>query len=710
MKQPASRSVPLRGEDPEAQRVALRAYFHRTFDTYERLFACLVNDQAFYQRPEPLRHRLIFYFGHTATFFVNKLILAKAITRRINPEFEAAFAIGVDEMSWDDLNDDHYEWPAVRAVREYRDQVRRLVDGVISDLDLSRGVDWDYHQGWAVWMGIEHERIHLETSSVLIRQLESRWVRPSQDWPVCSDCGPAPDNRLLRVAGGEVRLGKDRGSVLYGWDNEYGQHQCQLEGFAASRFLVSNGEFLRFVRAGGYQSAEHWTEEGARWLEFTRREHPVFWVRGNNGNDWRLRCMLQEVEMPWNWPVEVNYLEAKAFCNWLSRDTGRELRLPTEDEWYRLRDSLAIPDEPDWPSPVPWNINLEHFASSVPVDRHQSGGFGDVIGNVWQWTETPIHGFEGFEVHPIYDDFSTPTFDNRHNLIKGGSWISTGNEAQRDSRYAFRRHFFQHAGFRYVESGELPPLAELPNRDYETDRAVAEYCEFHYGDEVFSTPNFPRAVVEYALAGHGGGRHRALDLGCAVGRGTFELARHFEQVEGVDFSARFIRQAISLQENGFLSYHRIEEGELSTPCHKTLGDLGFLGLESRVAFWQGDAHNLKPQFSEYDLIIAVNLIDRLYQPRRFLETIHQRLVPGGSLLIASPYTWLEQYTEKANWLGGYRDENGKAVETLDTLKQILGQRFDLVRGPDRIPFVIRETRNKHQHSLSEATLWRLRSA
>jgi formylglycine-generating enzyme required for sulfatase activity len=57
------------------------------------------------------------------------------------------------------------------------------------------------------------------------------------------------------------------------------------------------------------------------------------------------------------------------------------------------------------------------------------GEFCDVIGNVWQWTRTPIMPFKGFEVHPLYDDFSVPTFDGRHNLIKGGSWIATGNEA-----------------------------------------------------------------------------------------------------------------------------------------------------------------------------------------------------------------------------------------------------------------------------------------
>ena len=122
------------------------------------------------------------------------------------------------------------------------------------------------------------------------------------------------------------------------------------------------------------------------------------------------------------------------------------------------------------------------------MNRFPFGEFFNVIGNVWQWTETPITGFDDFQVHPYYDDFSTPTFDTQHNLIKGGSWISTGNEATRDCRYAFRRHFFQHAGLRYVQSEQ--PLA-MPEAMYETDSAVSQYCEAHYGKTYFDVPNFP---------------------------------------------------------------------------------------------------------------------------------------------------------------------------------------------------------------------------
>ena len=120
--------------------------------------------------------------------------------------------------------------------------------------------------------------------------------------------------------------------------------------------------------------------------------------------------------MPWDWPVEVNQLEAKAFCNWKAAESGLPVRLPTEKEWYRLIDSAGLADQSVW-SDDRANINLARYASSCPVNEVVTAGFGDVVGNVWQHTETPITGFEGFAVHPLYDDFSTPTFDTRHNLI-----------------------------------------------------------------------------------------------------------------------------------------------------------------------------------------------------------------------------------------------------------------------------------------------------
>jgi len=696
-----TRTAILNQGDPEAKREEIRQYFHATYSIDEQLYDTLASDDAFYVRAEPLRHPLIFYLGHTATFYINKLIVARLTNERINPRFESMFAVGVDEMSWDDLDDAHYDWPTVGEVKAYRDIVRNVVDETIRTMPLQMPIDWD-NPFWVILMGIEHQRIHLETSSVIIRRLPIEMVRQLPLWDICTESGEAPRNELIPVSGGRVVQGKAKDHPLYGWDNEFGRQATDVWDFAASRYLVSNREYLAFVEDGGYHRQDFWTQEGRKWVGYSKAEHPLFWVETPDG--YRFRTMAQIIDMPWNWPVEVNYLEAKAFCNWLAQNKGEPIRLPTEAEWYRLRDLHNVPDQPYWEK-APGNINLEHWASSCPVDRFRFGEFFDIIGNVWQWTETPIMGFDGFEVHPYYDDFSTPTFDTQHNLIKGGSWISTGNEATRDSRYAFRRHFFQHAGLRYVRSEQ--PLA-LPEVMYETDAAVSQYCEAHYGETYFGVPNFPDRCAEIGVQ-HTQDRPRgkALELGCAVGRASFELARHFDHVTGIDFSARFIRVALKLKEKGNVHYELVEEGEVVSYHEANLADLGLDAVAERVEFFQGDATNLKPRFTGYDLVLAANLLDRLSDPRGFLETIHERIHPGGILVLTSPYTWLEEFTKKADWIGGIR-KAGEPYMTLEGIRELLGPRFTMVDEPRDVEFVIRETRRKYQHTIAEATVWQRR--
>ncbi|OXS14806.1 SAM-dependent methyltransferase [Zobellella denitrificans] len=697
-----TRTILLTGDSVERKREELRTYFHRTFSLYESLFDCINSDDAYYLRPEPLRHPLIFYFGHTAVFFINKLVLGKYLDRRLDERLESMFAIGVDEMSWDDLNEANYDWPSVTDTRAYRRRVRERVDAFIGEMPLGLPITPD-SPAWIVLMGIEHERIHLETSSVIMRMLPLDWLQPHPFWSsACPESGPAPENGLLPVAGDTLTLGKPDSAASYGWDNEYGRKTVAVRPFRVSRFLVSNGEYLQFMQAGGYRSPEYWTEEGRQWLAFSRAAMPRFWCERHG--EYYQRNLLQEVPLPLDWPVEVNYLEAKAFCNWKAAQAGTHVRLPTEAEWTLLRNRLDT-DQPGW-GRAPGNINLEYFASSCPVDRFAVDGIHDLVGNVWQWTETPIDGFPGFEVHPLYDDFSTPTFDNRHNLFKGGSWISTGNEATRYSRYAFRRHFFQHAGFRYIESDYAEVPVE-PVNTYETDELVAQYLEFHYGAEYFGVANYPVACVRTLLARLPGlDKGRALDLGCSVGRASFELALHFGAVDGIDFSARFIQHGFQLKESGQTRFAIPTEGELVEFKETSLHVLGYAEVAHKVEFVQGDACNLKARFGGYDLVFCGNLIDRLYDPSLFLGQVHERLNPGGCLVLTSPYTWLEDYTPKAKWLGGIK-VNGENFTTLDGLKALLGGRFELV-GQEDIPFVIRETRRKFQHSLAEMTLWKLK--
>jgi formylglycine-generating enzyme required for sulfatase activity len=210
---------------------------------------------------------------------------------------------------------------------------------------------------------------------------------------------------------------------------------------------VSNGEFMDFVAANGYGISQWWDDEGLKYLKIRNSTCPPFWIPHDNGS-YTYRALCEEIEMPYNWPVEVNALEAEAFCRWKSAQKGIDYRLPTEAEWEVMAQVGEVEEDVFDDSKA--NLNFAHYASSVPVDTFSHGELYDVVGNVWQWTQTQMAPFEGFKTHPWYDDFTEPTFDGKHNIFKGGSWASTGNEMVRTSRYAFRRHFIQHAGFRYV--------------------------------------------------------------------------------------------------------------------------------------------------------------------------------------------------------------------------------------------------------------------
>ena len=697
------RNILLYGEDIQKKREEIKEYFLQVYETYEKLFEILKSDEVFYKKANPLRHPLIFYFGHTATFYINKLILAKIIKKRINPTFESIFAIGVDEMSWDDLNDQNYEWPSVKEVRLYRNEVKKNVLHLIETLPLKLPIDWK-SPFWVILMGIEHENIHIETSSVLMRELQIEYVKPHKDFPICKTSANAPKNELLALPGVKVIMGKSFDSDdYYGWDNEYGSKEEFVDDFKASKYLVSNEEFLEFVENGGYEKEEFWSDEGKRWLSFKKAKHPTFWVKA--GDTYRYRTIADIIDMPWNWPVDVSYLEAEAFCNYLSKKLNKPIRLPSEAEYYRLYEYVKVPDISKWKEKAPANINLEHFASSAPVDKFKFGEFYDVIGNVWQWSCTPIDGYEGFKVHPLYDDFSAPTFDGKHNLIKGGSFISCGNEVLKSARYAFRRHFFQHAGFRYVESKKV---IKTDVEKYEDDMELTKYIEQCYSKEYLGIKNYHKEFSDYILKFvKDKKKERAFEFGTLAGRVGFELAKEYKKVHSLDFTARLIQFAVNLKKSGKLKYILKDEGDIVLFKEIYLSDFDFAEVKERVEFWQGDMANLKPNFKGYDLVVVNDAITRSYNPKKFLIEIDKRMNDEALLVISSSYDWDEKITSKDKWIGGIK-KNGENFHTKEALKELLESRFELLDEGKMIPCVTRENSKNFSYKNIEVLIWQKR--
>ena len=246
---------------------------------------------------------------------------------------------------------------------------------------------------------------------------------------------------------------------------------------------------------------------------------------------------------------------------------------------------------------------------------------------------------------------------------------------------------------------------------YETEKLVSEYLLFHYGkaDEILPYEFGPhhalhfaeRAVAEMFKLEQCPNKTRALDLGCAVGRSSYTLSAHFEEVIGIDFSHAFVNAAASLKA-GPLDYLRVDEGSLTTPLQARIPK----GAQpERVHFEQGDAMHLREDLGAFDAALLANLICRLPEPRKCLDRLPGLIKPGGQLVITSPYTWLDEFTPRAQWLGGYEHDDGQGpIVTIAALQEALQPAFELAETKD-LPFLIREHARKFQWSVAQGSRW-----
>jgi len=249
---------------------------------------------------------------------------------------------------------------------------------------------------------------------------------------------------------------------------------------------------------------------------------------------------------------------------------------------------------------------------------------------------------------------------------------------------------------------------------YESSRAVDEYLQFHFAPADQLAPlvgsfvnesalDFPRLCAS-ACTKHAKSKGRALDVGCAVGRHTFELARDFDEVLGFDYSKAFIDAANKLKSLDKLQYECTVESKIKDTRTASVP----AGIDKRrCTFVWGDACNMKGlgDIGEFDAVLAANLLCRLPDPHKFLKDIARYVKPGGVFVLVSPYSWLEEYTKLASWVGGYCDGAGRAVMTAERVKTLLGAEFE-VEGDSNMPFLIREHQRKYQLGCSNCLVLR----
>lgn len=304
-----------------------------------------------------------------------------------------------------------------------------------------------------------HLNMHIE-SMVWCRQSLGYQAPPGVHVPKGPESAGCGSNAMATALGdalvptGCYRIGMPAQSPAYAqedfaFDNEKPGFVVDMPAFRISKTLVSNGEFLGFVQAGGYQNDALWGMAALKWRNSTGAQHPLYWKR--EGDQWFERIFDQWHPLDPSRPARhISYWEAQAYCTFAGR------RLPTELEW----EVAALGNREDGEfRRYPWgntlgdgqfDMDCTHMAC-LPVDALPQGdspfGCRQMLGSVWEWTSSLFFPYDGFKVD-MYPFMSTLQFAT-HRVARGGSCATSSILIRGTYRQAYmpdRNDVF--AGFR----------------------------------------------------------------------------------------------------------------------------------------------------------------------------------------------------------------------------------------------------------------------
>ncbi len=317
------------------------------------------------------------HLGHT-TWFFETMVLARHLDgyrhfdERLNFFFNSYY-----ESQGPRIQRSHrgnITRPSLNRIHAYRAYVDEHMQGLMQREDLPHSVQE------LIVLGLQHEQQHQE---LLVTDL--KFILGSNPlFPAYQEYVAAPTEVRARAAGfipfpeGVYEMGYRGQDFCY--DNELGPHKVYLHEFELMDRLVTNGEYLEFMEAGGYAQFQYWLEEGWAWVQELEEKAPLYWYRQDG--QWFAFTLGGLRPIDPNQPVtHISYYEADAYARW------RGLRLPTEQEWEAACRIL----QPE----VPENGNFVERGAFHPAACSDPKDF-QLLGHTWEWTGSAYLPYPGY--------------------------------------------------------------------------------------------------------------------------------------------------------------------------------------------------------------------------------------------------------------------------------------------------------------------------
>jgi ergothioneine biosynthesis protein EgtB len=288
--------------------------------------------------------------------------------------------------------------PTVAEVYQYRAHVDRAMNTLLSNLPE------DSKLSSLIELGLHHEQQHQELLLTDIKHiLALNPLHPiyRHDLPV--NLEPTESKFVwLGYPGGVYSIGHT--GTEFAFDNELPRHQVYLQDYALGSRLVTNGEYLEFIQAGGYQTAKYWLAEGWATVQSQQWQAPLYWE--SIDGEWWVMTLAGLRQLNAQEPVcHVSFYEADAYAAWKGK------RLPTEAEWEVAAINL----------PIAGNFLDSDCLHPVAGEDVQNQFFGDV----WEWTQSAYLPYPGFKIADGAIGEYNGKFMCNQMVLRGGSCVTS---------------------------------------------------------------------------------------------------------------------------------------------------------------------------------------------------------------------------------------------------------------------------------------------
>lgn len=375
------------------------------------------------------------HLGHTTWFFETFVLVP----------FQKGYKLFDDNYGY--VFNSYYESVGTRVIRTNRGNLTRpSVDDVLRyRAYVDDAMNALFEEGLSgkaseiVILGLQHEQQHQELLIYDIKYILGNnplfppYHKKRFNGSETSEPGQLGSDEFIRIDEGIYEVGHHGQGFCF--DNELGRHKVFLHEFQVQNRLISNGEYLEFINAGGYSKFQYWLSDGWEWVKSKSIKAPLYWYQIDN--EWCTYTLngLNKIDM--NAPVaHVSFYEADAFANWKGK------RLLTEFEWEVACKALV-------PS-IPRDANFMESEIFETVGRKANNY--QFYGDVWEWTSSAYRPYPFFKAAEGALGEYNGKFMINQMVLRGGSAATPANHIRPTYRNFYQPHLrWQYAGIRLAQ-------------------------------------------------------------------------------------------------------------------------------------------------------------------------------------------------------------------------------------------------------------------